>query len=80
MDHGTHNGMKSVEKEIASNTFPRVRVGIGTPLYKHDMINYVLGQIPKEEREVLDEGIKKAANAVIDILKNGIDHAMNQYN
>lgn len=77
---GTHNGMKSVEQEIATDTFPRVRVGIGQPTYKNDMINYVIGQVPKEEYEILEKGIQKAADAVIDIIKNGIDHAMNKYN
>lgn len=77
---GSHNGMKSVETEIAQDTFPRIRVGIGTPEFKNDMINYVLGHISEEEYKVLNEGIEKAANAVIDILKNGIDHAMNKYN
>lgn len=80
MDHGNHNGMKSVEKEINSSEFPRIRVGIGTPEFKNDMINYVLGYIPEEEYKILQNGIKKAAVATIDIIKNGIDHAMNKYN
>lgn len=77
---GNHNGMKSVVQEIGNDTFPRVRVGIGAPIYKNDMINYVIGQVPNEEYEILEKGIKVAAEAVIDILKNGIDHAMNEYN
>lgn len=77
---GNHNGMKSVIQEIASDTFPRVRVGIGQPTYKNDIINYVIGQVPDEEYEILEKGIETAAEAVMDILKNGIDHAMNAYN
>ena len=42
---GTHNGMKSVIEEIGTEKFPRVRIGIGKPEYKEDMINYVLGKI-----------------------------------
>lgn len=72
--------MKSVETELVSDTFPRVRVGIGTSRYKNDKINYVLSTIPEEEYTILEQGIKKAASAVVDILKNGIDHAMNEYN
>lgn len=77
---GNHNGMKSVVQEIGSNAFPRIRVGIGQPIYKNDMINYVLGQVPNEEYEILEKGIEAAADASVDILKNGIDHAMNAYN
>ncbi len=77
---GSHNGMKSVEQEIASDTFPRIRVGIGTPQNKEDKINYVIGHLPENEYKILQEGIEKSADAVIDIIKNGLDHAMNQYN
>lgn len=77
---GNHNGMKSVEKEISSDTFPRIRVGIGTPEFKNDIINYVLGHIPEEEYKILQNGIKEATSATIDIIKNGIDYAMNKYN
>ena len=77
---GNHNGMKSVEKEIATGDFARIRIGIGTPEYKNDMINYVIGNVSEEEYEILQQGVEKAAEAVIDILENGIDHAMNRYN
>ena len=77
---GTHNGMKSVTQHLGTNNFPRVRVGIGSPEYKDDLINYVIGKISKEEANKLDEGVEKAKNAVIEIIKNGIDVAMNKYN
>ncbi len=76
----THNGMKSVTQNLGTENFPRVRVGIGKPKYKDDLINYVIGKIPKEEQELLEEGVVKAKEAVIEILKNGIDSAMNKYN
>lgn len=77
---GTHNGMKSVVQNLNTEEFPRVRVGIGSPKIKEDIINYVIGQIPKREREVLDESIKKASKSIIEILESGIDVAMNKFN
>lgn len=77
---GTHNGMKSVVSCLSSENFPRVRVGIGMPSHKGDLINYVIGHIPEEELSILQEGVITAAEAVEDILKNGIDKAMNKYN
>ena len=77
---GTHNGMKSVIENLKTEDFIRVRVGIGTPKYKEDIINYVIGAIPKREKEVLEQSIKKAAQSVIEILENGIDVAMNKFN
>lgn len=77
---GSHNGMKSVVAELNSENFARIRVGIGTPKFKDDSINYVIGAIPEEEIKVLDEGTTKAADAMIAILKDGIDNAMNKFN
>ena len=77
---GSHNGMKSVVQELGTTDFTRIRVGIGQPEFKSDMINYVIGKVPKEEQEILHQGVKKAAEAVEEILKNGIDIAMNKFN
>ena len=77
---GTHNGMKSVTEYLSTQNFPRVRVGIGSPEHKGDLINYVIGKISKEEADKLDEGVEKAKEAVIEIIKSGIDVAMNKFN
>lgn len=77
---GSHNGMKSIVQEIGNTDFPRVRIGIGTPEYKNDAVNYVIGHVTDEEYEMLQKGIEKAELAVVEILKNGIDAAMNKYN
>ena len=77
---GSHNGMKSVVQELNTTEFSRIRVGIGRPEFKSDMITYVLEKIPKEEKEILVKGIEKAAEAVEEILKVGIDNAMNKFN
>ena len=77
---GTHNGMKSVVSMLNSEEFMRVRVGIGMPEFKGDLINYVIGHVPDEEYEMLQKGVAIAAESVEEILKNGIDIAMNKYN
>ena len=77
---GSHNGMKSVIQNINTDEFSRIRVGIGTPENKNDMINYVIGKIPSEEKIELDKATTKAQEAVEEIIKNGIDSAMNKFN
>lgn len=77
---GTHNGMKSVVNILKTDKFPRVRVGIGMPERKTDLINYVIGHIDEEEYNNLLIGVNKAENAITEILKNNIDMAMNKYN
>ncbi len=78
---GTHNGMKSIVHFLNSDEFPRVRIGIGMPSSENiDLIEHVIGAVPDEEWETLNGGTERAKNAVVDILKNGIDKAMNKYN
>lgn len=77
---GSHNGMKSVVQEIGNTDFPRVRIGIGTPKYKNDAINYVIGHLTEEEYEELQVGVEKASMAIEELVKSGIDIAMNKYN
>ena len=77
---GTHNGMKSIIEHIHTENFCRIRVGIGKPKENTDMISHVIGYVPEEELEKMNEGAEKAKDAVLEILRNGIDSAMNKYN
>ena len=77
---GSHNGMKSIVHHLKNQNFTRIRVGIGKPEGNANMIEHVIGGIPEEEKKVLNEGVEKAKNAVVEILKNGIDASMNKFN
>ena len=72
--------MKSIVHELNTQNFKRVRIGIGMPEEKEDLIKYVIGAIPEEEKEKLDKGTDLAKDAIIAIIKDGIDIAMNQFN
>jgi len=75
-----HNGMKSIIQKLGTEEFSRIRIGIGRPKHNGDEINYVIGAIPTEEIPKLEEGTEKAKDAIIEILKNGINSAMNKFN
>ncbi len=75
---GSHNGMKSVVHYLGIE-FPRIRIGIGKP-ENGDFIRYVIGPIPEEEKEILDKSTTLAKDAVVEIIKCGIDNAMNKFN
>ena len=77
---GSHNGMKSVINCLKTESFKRVRVGIGKPKDNTDLIEYVIGGIDQEDKENLKKGIELAKDAVIEIIKNNVDIAMNKYN
>lgn len=77
---GTHNGMKSVVQELKTEDFARVRIGIGSEDEIFDMVGFVINRLSDEKYEKLKPGIEKGAEAVISILKDGIDIAMNKFN
>lgn len=77
---GSHNGMKSVIAAVGTEEFVRIRVGIGRRKENEDMVNFVLGRFGKEERLIIDETLKKAADCAVSIVEEGADRAMNKYN
>jgi len=76
---GTHNGMKSIVKELGTRNFPRFRLGVGSPEHG-DLINHVLGRFYDDEKKEVETLIKTAAKAVYDTLDKDIDKAMNMHN
>jgi len=78
---GTHNGLRSIVQCTGRDDFPRVRIGMGAPPKGFDLADYVLGHFNTDtERETVLSAYALAAQAAMDWLKNGIDHAMNHYN
>ncbi|MBR0399282.1 MAG: aminoacyl-tRNA hydrolase [Mogibacterium sp.] len=77
---GTHNGMKSVVQQLGTRDFPRVRIGVGAAESGEDLVDRVIGKVPKEEQALLDKAASEAAAAVKDIIGIGIDKAMNVHN
>lgn len=77
---GGHNGMKSIIQCLGTETFVRVRVGIGAKPPGWDLANYVLAPFDATSRELVDEGIRHAAEAVEMIVSGETDRAMNIYN
>lgn len=76
---GTHNGMRSIVSNLQVDKFPRLRLGIGRP-EREDLVEFVLGKFPKEQKEDIQEAIKRAAQAIDVFLFRGIYEAMNQFN
>lgn len=65
--HGGQNGMRSIIDELRSDSFPRLRVGIGRPVT--DAARHVLGVFDADERETMDEVVAQAADAILDWLE-----------
>lgn len=77
---GTHNGMKSIVEWLGTEEFPRVRMGVGMPPVKEQLIDWVLGRPGEEERPLLSEARERAADAADAWVRRGIEAAMREYN
>ncbi|MCR5673063.1 MAG: aminoacyl-tRNA hydrolase [Lachnospiraceae bacterium] len=77
---GGHNGMKNIISHIGTEEFIRIRVGVGEKPKGYDLADYVLGHFKADEKDVMDTAFIDAANAVVAILNDGIDAAMNRFN
>jgi peptidyl-tRNA hydrolase, PTH1 family len=76
---GSHNGMKSIIYDIQKDDFPRLRVGIGGER-KMGLANYVLGGFGKDEKNIMEKSITRAADAIECMVIKGVDAAMNEFN
>ena len=75
-----HNGLRSIKAHLHSDTFLRVRIGVGKPVTKEHGVDHVLKKFSKRERTEIDVTIEQAADAVECIATDGIDVAMNRFN
>ena len=76
---GGHNGLKSIIAHVGEG-FPRIKIGVGKkPTPDYDLVNFVLGVIPKGEDEKIVERFADIEAAVALMLDGKIDEAMNRY-
>lgn len=77
---GGHNGLKDIIELMGSEEIPRIKVGVGERKnMESDLKDHVLGKIPKEQESDFSAAVSNAAKAVLHIIDNGIDSAMNKY-
>jgi len=76
---GGHKGIISILSLIESD-FIRIKVGIGQPVSKSGVIDFVLSRFDKEEKLVIKHTVKGAADAIELIIFEGIEKAQTIYN
>jgi PTH1 family peptidyl-tRNA hydrolase len=75
-----HNGLRSIKSHLHDDGFLRVRIGIGKPTSREQGADHVLDRFSKRDRTEVDVTIARAADAVEEIVADGIDAAMNRFN
>lgn len=74
--HGGHNGLKDIIAHLGTKDFWRLRLGIGHPGERTEVVNYVLNDPRREERELIDEAVQKSQDVVHLVIEGKTEAAM----
>ncbi len=77
---GGHNGLKSIIRDVGTEDFLRIRLGVGKLEPGDDLIGHVLRKPRREDRERLVGATERCIGAVELLVRGEIDRAMNEYN
>ena len=77
---GGHNGLKSLIASLASDEFPRIKIGVGKkPNPEYDLADWVLGKMPEADMKAMSARFDDIADAAEMIVSGRIDDAMAKY-
>lgn len=71
-----HNGLKDIHAQLGSLDFWRLRLGIGHPGVKAEVVNYVLKKPSPEHRKAIDEAIERSLESLELMLAGEMERAM----
>lgn len=73
--HAGHNGLKDIHTALGSADFWRLRLGIGHPGVRAEVVNYVLRKPIAEQRDAIDKGIAQGVSALDLLLEGDMERA-----
>lgn len=74
--HGGHNGLKDIIAQLGTKDFWRLRVGIGHPGERSEVVNYVLNAPRKEEQTLIEDAMKRAQDVAPLVIEGKLEAAM----
>ncbi len=77
---GGHKGVGSIIKELGTENFTRIRIGICPPKKPRNPEKFVLKKFKKKEEEVISQAINKISKIIDSYLKEGLEKTMNEFN
>jgi len=76
--HGGHNGLKDIIAKLGSADFWRLRLGVGHPGDRNEVVNYVLKKPRAEEQTAIDQAIVAALAVLPQAMAGDMPSAMKQ--
>ena len=78
---GGHNGLKNIIAHLGTDSFPRIRLGVGAPPHPdYDVADWVLSAFRGKDLEDMTEAASRAAEAIETYVLHGPERAMNRFN
>jgi peptidyl-tRNA hydrolase, PTH1 family len=77
---GGQKGLADIIRKLATEEFPRLRIGIGRPPGQMDAADFVLSKFKRSEQDTMDDAIVRAAEGVELWIRSGVGPAMNRIN
>ena len=77
---GGHKGMKSIIECLGTESFTRVRIGVGAKPPEWDLADWVLSRFPAEDEDIMKNARQKAAEAIEALLSHDAEYVMSVYN
>ncbi|UNY99566.1 aminoacyl-tRNA hydrolase [Zhouia spongiae] len=77
---GGHNGLKNIQQELNTGTYPRFRFGIGDTFSKGKQVDYVLGEWNADELSQMPERLEKSYELIKSFGTAGVGNTMNSFN
>jgi len=74
--HGGHNGLRDLIPHLGGKDFLRLRIGIGHPGHRDDVVGYVLKAASRDDRMAIDQAINETVMVLPDIIAGNIEAAM----
>ena len=77
---GGHNGLEDIADRIGTTDFPRLRIGVGSEFDRGRQSDYVLSPFEPDEEELVDQVVKRSAEAALCFVAEGLQTTMNRHN
>jgi PTH1 family peptidyl-tRNA hydrolase len=76
--HGGHNGLRDIISHLGTKDFHRLRIGVGHPGNKDDVVDYVLRRPSHDDRSMIDQSVSKARDVMPVLAEGSLEKAMHK--
>ena len=78
--HAGHNGLRSIGDKLGTRDWYRVRIGIGRPPGRMEVVDFVLSLPKQEAKEAFEYAVERGAQAVLSLIDRGLQQTQQEFN